>query len=455
MTKIYIKLIAMALALILSVSVVIMSSYAWLVLSGNPVATGIQVVIGGGNTILTAPNIEEVDEDGTVYCYPGYFSDRLNFGQQSNYAYLQELGNLTPVSTSNGVDWFLPAYYSGNDEEVQEGKIPSGALKDISEFQIDSELTYANLTSDETDKISKGSYVYLDFWVVSPGGDYTLRISTGDDTTDGGSFVIDLLEPELSGDSYVLGEPDGSAAAAVRVGFLANDLTLIDDTMRRYEKSKYFDERFTSLKGMYQEPDTGTAYLDANRFTIYEPNGDYHPSVSALDGTYVETRPLALVDRQIVETRTKGSLTVQRNSTWAPAESDSASTAIGQRFKTALYARIWDNMATDQIMERFYGNYLQGQISSYVDKGSFVSNMSNLYSLLGENDSLERQVDLSDSEHLGTSGATDDVYIIKLERNVPQRIRMFVWLEGQDIDCSDSVNSARFAVNIELAGGSE
>jgi hypothetical protein len=53
------------------------------------------------------------------------------------------------------------------------------------------------------------------------------------------------------------------------------------------------------------------------------------------------------------------------------------------------------------------------------------------------------------------AGATDDVYIIQLERNVPQRIRMFIWLEGQDIDCVDSVNSARFAVNIELAGGSD
>ena len=29
---------------------------------------------------------------------------------------------------------------------------------------------------------------------------------------------------------------------------------------------------------------------------------------------------------------------------------------------------------------------------------------------------------------------------------------MFIWLEGQDLDCVDSVNTARFAVNIELAG---
>ena len=253
MTKIYIKLIAMSLALILSVSVVIMSSYAWLVLSGNPAVSGIQVAIGGGNTILTAPNVE-YEVDGTIYHIPGLFSDRMNFSSQDHYAYLKELGNLTPVSTSNGIDWFLPAYYSGNDDLVQQGKIPSGALKDISEFQVDSFLTHANLTKAEQNKIDEGSYIYLDFWVVSPGGDYTLRVSTGTDTEEGGSFVVDLPMPEKNGNSYTLKEPQGSAAATVRIGFLANDLMLTDETMLQYKNSKYFDNRFMALKGLYQEP---------------------------------------------------------------------------------------------------------------------------------------------------------------------------------------------------------
>lgn len=452
MTKIYIKLIAMALALVLSVSVVIMSSYAWLVLSGNPVATGIQVAVGGGNTILTAPDIRTVAEDGTVYHYPGCFSDKLNFGQQNHYEYLENLGNLTPVSTVNGVDWFLPAYYSGNDEEVQEGKIPSGALKDISYFQVDSELAYANLSAEDKEAISKGSYIYLDFWVVSPGGDYKLRVSTGVDETDGGSFVVDLPEAVLDGDSYTLQQSGGSAAAAVRVGFLANDLMLIDDTMLRYQESDYFDDRFTSLKGMYQEPDTGTAYLDANRFTIYEPNGDYHPANSKLSGTYVETKPLALVEGRIVEQRTRGNLTVQRASSWKLAGNGSGETALEQQFQTALKSPLWSGKTTDEIMSRFYGNYLQGQIAPCVKKGGFIGTTGNLYSRLGQTSSPVSAAGL-DAE--GIAGATSDVYIIELERNVPQRIRMFIWLEGQDIDCVDSVNSSRFAVNIELAGGNE
>ena len=49
----------------------------------------------------------------------------------------------------------------------------------------------------------------------------------------------------------------------------------------------------------------------------------------------------------------------------------------------------------------------------------------------------------------------DDVYIIKLERNVPQRIRMFIWLEGQDVDCVNYVSTSSLVVNLELAGASE
>jgi len=451
MTKIYIKLIAMSLALILSVSVVIMSSYAWLVLSGNPVATGIQVAIGGGNTILMAPNVE-YEVEGTIYHIPGSFSDRMNFGQQDHYAYLQELGNLTPVSTSNGIDWFMPTYYSGNDELVQQGRIPSGALKDISEFQVDSFLTHANLSSEKRNEIDKGNYIYLDFWVVSPGGDYFLRVSTGEGTEAGGSFVIDLLESEKSGNGHTLTESKGSAAATVRIGFLANDLMLTDDTMLQYQNSRYFDNRFTALKGIYSEPNSGTAYLDSNRFTIYEPNGDYHPTIPELDGSYVETKSLELVNGKIQEqerNRSDLNLTVQRRSTWAQAENGASATAIEQRFQTALFAQLGDSMTTEERMNLFYGRYLQGQISPYVQKGAFVGKTQNLITHM-KNGAVPAET--LDKEN---KGATDDVYIIKLERNVPQRIRMFIWLEGQDIDCVDSINSARFAVNIELAGGDQ
>lgn len=51
-----------------------------------------------------------------------------------------------------------------------------------------------------------------------------------------------------------------------------------------------------------------------------------------------------------------------------------------------------------------------------------------------------------------TAGATEDAVIVRLERNVPQRIRVFIWLEGQDADCTGAAENLRFAVNLQLAG---
>ena len=449
MKKIYAKLILITVTLLMSVSVVAMSTYAWFVLSKNPVATGIQVAIGGGNTILIAPDITEV-VNGTVYHYPGKFSDKMNFAQYESYDYLKDLGGLNPVSTIDGINWFLPTYYSVTDEEVQEGKVISGSLRDCEDFILDDKLTYANLQKTDTEKIEEGSYIYLDFWVVAPEADYTLRLSTPvtSDDDSGGSFVVDLLQPTSSSDGTGcrLIYPDSMAAAAVRVGFLANSTGITDDTMLYYQDSSYFDERYTSLQGIYYEAGI-TADQENNRFTIYEPNADSHPTGIAASGSYVATKPIALLDGVPTAVSISDRVTVQKTSSWTKAESG-AGTAIEQRFQAALLGMNLTDMEEQDIMDAFYGTYLQGQISPYVTKGAFIKKTSDLYKF-GSSATAEELASLD------SKGATEDVYIIKLERNVPQRIRMFIWLEGQDVDCVDSVRSSSFAVNIELAGGTQ
>lgn len=428
----------MAIALLLSVSVLIMSSYAWMVLSSSPAATGIQVIIGGGNTILIAPNITET-ADGKNYYYPGRFSDKMNFGTLDSYAYLNEIAGLTPVSTSNGIDWFMPEYYSGSDEEVQSGAVMSGTIKPVSEFSADSELSHANLSPEEKEKISEGSYIYLDFWVVAPGGDYELRVSTGNENPDGGSFVADLPEAVKSEEGYTLSLPEKSAAAAVRIGFLANDSLVMDDTMLKYQKSVFFDERYTALRGLYSEPDSGTAYLASDKFTIYEPNGDYHPENPEINGTYVVTKPLGYdANGVIVETGDLwNNLTVQLSGSWSKEKW----TSFEQIFQTSVLAVTGENPTEREITDHFYKTYLQGQISQYYGKGGFVKYTNNL-------------TDSMDADRIDTAGATENTFIVTLERNKPQRIRMFIWLEGQDADCVDGIDVSRFAVNIELAGAS-
>jgi len=447
MKKIYIKLIEITLILIVSVAVVVASSYAWMVLSGNPVADGIQVAIGGGSTILVAPDVTQT-VDGVVYHYPGYFSDSMNILQQRSYDYLQNIAGLTPVSTADGVNWYLPEYYDISDGEVRSGKVLSGQLKDVSEFTLDSELVHANIPKGNDDLIEKGSYIYLDFWVVSPGADYYLRLSTGEDT--GGTFLLDLPQAQQrkDGTGYDLVTPINQGAAAVRIGFLANDVQLTDDTMLHYQKSNYAKDQYTRLRGLYQEPNTGTANLDDNRFTIYEPNGDLHPTGIAEAGSYVFTNPVGLVDGAPAEVLIADRLTVQKSGGWTMAENGTGA-AIEQQFQTALIGmQDLAQLEEREITERFLTNYLQWKLDPYYSNGKFIKYTTDLYKYTGK-------LTAENIASLEQDGATEDVYIIKLERNVPQRIRMFIWLEGQDIDCVNAVNMSRFLVNLELAGGTE
>ena len=74
MNKTLTKLIMAALALVLAVSVAVMSTYAWMILSQSPEVGGIQINIGS-NTILIAPDVART-VNGQEYHYPGQFRDR-------------------------------------------------------------------------------------------------------------------------------------------------------------------------------------------------------------------------------------------------------------------------------------------------------------------------------------------------------------------------------------------
>ena len=138
MKKIYIKLAASILSIVMAFTMVVGATYAWMVLSKSPVAEGISVSVGGGRTIMLAADYTKTitDENGNevVAHYPGQFSNTLNFSNYENYDYLSEVRGLSPVSTSDGQYWILPAY----EEET-------GELKRIDQFQVDGSLAHANV----------------------------------------------------------------------------------------------------------------------------------------------------------------------------------------------------------------------------------------------------------------------------------------------------------------------
>lgn len=428
------KMIIAGLAVVLSVALIVTATYAWSVLSAKPAVENIQITIGGGSTILLAPDFSQ-EIDGEICHYPGKFDDTLIFSRYESYDYLKNLGSLLPVSTADGVNWFTPSYYDLTDAEVKNGDASVGDVKPIEYFNNDRELLMANLPNDSG---NTGHYIYLDFWVLSPATSYTLRVARGDQN--GGSHLIELPKVKKREDGFVLQETDNTFAASARVGFLATTYYAPESHYEAYKNSRYYNSNYTNLAGLYHEKGD-YPYSDNYRFTIYEPNGFLYPS--AQESRYLQTRPVGLVDNTPKLIDIKDRLTVQLGNSWNSGDS---SISLQSMLETAIAGK--DVSSAEKAETILYDDYLQGQFSSYLTRGDFVTNTAELYSACDENGYADKE----SLATIDTSGATEDVYIVKLEKNIPQRIRMFVWIEGQDADCAQMAESARFSLSLELAG---
>ena len=430
--KLFIAIITLIIIVIVAVSV----SYAWMTISSSPSISGAQVTIAGGTTILLAPDLtRQVSEGGenvTVH-YPGEFSDNLIFSHYQSYDYLADLAGITPVSTADGVSWFMPTYDSA-----------SGALNDASTFTMDRTLEFANVT----DPHIGGKYIYLDFWVVSPGSDYKVRVSA-DVKSKEGSSLLELppaVEDEESFTGFSLGSTSGVIESIARVGFLANNDSAKDTDTLEYSRSAAFESRYRKLLGRYCEAGEEPDLTASNRFTIYEPNGTFHINPSLEQGEYCITSPLGYdaYMQTVYEADVSGILTVQGRNTWKLLNGERQ---LDQMFQAGISGA--SGLTTITAENKFYKDYLQNQVIPYITTAEFFTRTSTLYA----NATAGHVSALKIIENIATSGATDDVYITKLTRNTPQRIRMFIWLEGQDDDCSaSSSGDANFVLNLELAG---
>lgn len=426
--KAYIKIACTAAALLCAMAMIVMSSYAWLTASTSPVAEGIQVAVGGGSTILLAPDV--VNNEGVHY--PGAFGATLRLDDLLD---ADAHSGLTPVSTADGLNWYLPVYYTEDDPEVRAETAKAGDLKPYDQFLCDETLTYANLAAGD-EKAAEGSYLYADFWVVSPGSRYELRVSTSNDASGAGSYVVDLPQVVETEVGFAMQTPEYPASESLRVGFLVNQNAAADSAAAYAANGG--DQRYTTLMGGYQEKGKPTSPLYSyNTFHIYEPNGSSH---SALEGVqdYIATYPLGRNDTSVTGIPVGSRLSVQMASQWEENK-------VNDLF-TASVQQAGDTATAADVQAQLYKN-LAGR-SDYVNKGQFIQNTDKLYANL-EEDHTVLQATL---EQMAKAGANESNSIVTLERNVPQRIRVFIWLEGQDADCVSGASVSGFAMRIELAG---
>lgn len=370
-------------ALLVTGLMIVSMSYAWLVLSSAPETKGISVSIGGGTTILLAPDVSGVDDQGRTYHHPGEFSAVLNLSQNDTYRALSDSGALSPVSTVDGIHWMTQAYDQYGD--------PAGFTE------------------------AEKGWICFDVWVVSPGGEYDLRVST-DKNSMQGSYLVELPDVVEEEGGYALRATSGRFAASARVGFLVNTEGVEDQDMRTYMNSQGYEGRYWKLQGRYDDEADG----NMTGFLIYEPNATLHAGEE--NGSYIPTLPLNAAgeptyaaDHLTAQERNELDLTLLQ----APLEA----CTIGQL-----------GMKPERVKQRLFRDQLQGQIDNYLTTGLFYKTATD--------------------PTLGTAGAADDAVIVTLHKNVPQRIRVFLWLEGQDADCQATglVTPADLALKLELAG---
>lgn len=427
--KAYIKIACTAAALLCAMAMIVMSSYAWLTASTSPVAEGIQVAVGGGSTILLAPDLVNNER---VH-YPGAFGATLRLDDLLD---ADAHSGLTPVSTADGLNWYLPVYYTEDDPEVRAETAKAGDLKPYDQFLCDETLTYANLAAGD-EKAAEGSYLYVDFWVVSPGSRYELRVSTSNDASGAGSYVVDMPQVVETEVGFAMQTPEYPASESLRVGFLVNQNAAAESAAAYAADGG--DQRYTTLRGGYQEAgEQVQPAFSYNTFHIYEPNGSSHTAQG--ETGYIATYPLGRNDTSVTGIPVGGRLSVQMASQWEGDTVNDLFTASVQQAQATGTATAAD------VQARIYKT-LAGR-SDYVNKGQFIQNTDQLYTSMGEDHTVLRAT----LEQMDKAGANESNSIVTLERNVPQRIRMFIWLEGQDVDCVSGASVSGFAMRIELAG---
>lgn len=390
------KLIAATALLVVGIVAVVTASVAWFTISTSPEVSGIQVGISADLTLLVSKTEE------------GDYTQMIDISEELGY-----FVSLKPVSTVDGVNWFIPTY-----EE-------SGELKDANDFTLDNDLSYANVYAYETEDgalvksddgtyielegealteaEAQGYYIYTEFWLMTEEDGANVRLSVPNvvsqledwEIEQGtyGTYVLDTyFESEIEDNDgvYVI---DSLSQTAVRVGFLIEDEE--DSRFVIYEPNA--DMRsYEAGNSIYD-----TSSQDGSNYIIgYEKNeADADGNVeNYADDTYIETQPIGIT------------IDDDGNESYEPQTIDENNLIIQS---TSAWEDPTDN-------EDFQEAIIEG------------TENSNYVATFGE--------------------ITQNTIIVTLEKDTPQKVTVFIWIEGQDVDCWNDIAFGNVMVNLELAG---
>lgn len=333
----------------------------------------------------------EVSLDGT-----NYWKDAKVDGRFTTNGGIEAVTVLRPISTPNGSQWYLPNYDSVGGVS---GFRPVGLESVGSNLSLGGKL------------LPEGSnyLVYYDMWVRTLDKDtnYALKLSNPasgskilDEETLYGTYVVSL--PVRYSTGCALSDEGEDATCCVRLGFLVLD-------------------------------DNGTGTGSVGQFTVYEPNADKSAKKFGLNEQFGASSQLIYVaGTEENNGKTVGSYDIIEKpvDTLIPYTSGGAIEMGCLERVIQQYQSCWDEEQLATLRNTIPSSRNIATFGAFcVDNNGVADNDKYSLATVPHYDKNK-----SDSENKGI------------------KIRVFLWLEGQDIDCWNEVRNGSIFANLEFKG---
>lgn len=481
-SKVYMTLFGLVTAIV----VLGMAAYAWYTLSTNPEVKGLQFNVNGDQAI-------QVSKDGENFSNSEDLSSKL-----------QDYAELVPVSTVDGLNWFECKYDTSGNVLQEKSKLYGNQFRYL-RFPNGGNVKKSGKSDADTNtntdtKDGHSYYIYTDIYLRTQEkkADVYLTIpsdsqnyqSKADDTEKNhyGSYVMSFYKK----DNQITLTQGGSETSA-RVGFLMLGSGTESPDADGSDESK--------TKVTYPEPEKTEAGTSAEYpFFIYEPNADLRSqldkssdeykvdkyiagfeaknfygtdgqklSYAGASGYYFPTYPVKMDEttlNQISEMLNAGNSSTEIQNTL-----EDVNTYTNRQEKISVFPSdhlivqkksTWRAQSTrdDNTSSQPEGTQ-EGQKQLKFDS-TLIGQMGTFISA----DSLYQTMNLTADKTLNNSNTDyhpievknqnpdlrSGVKLTTLYKDKPQKVRLYFWLEGQDIDCWNDIADTDFLVNLEFAG---
>lgn len=486
------KLNMAMIALVVSLVVLIMAAFAWYTLSTNPEIKGMSFRVNAEQAVL-------VSQDGKS------FSNSEDLSKQ-----FKNVGALVPSSTVDGLNWFVCKYdMNGNVLQDQDNtfgtqfqylRFPNGGNEGVKTDGTSGDGTATQADTDGTAvQEQQCYYIYTDIWLKTEQDQAKVYLSIPNNASDYkqdntenshyGSYVmsyhVNETEDASGKKTKQIQLTEGGSETSARVGFLV--MQQGTDGAQANENPEYTD-------------------VTTNNFYIYEPNADRRSEVDKSSGDYDADQYVAGFTARDYSIST-GSNSIQygnANGYYIPTypiavrENDVADNASSyNRIGTAL-GSITDKSKYEEIVKNWNSNG-QGADGNYKGYDGTISVFPADHLLAQKSSTWKRENEKSSTQNneittqkfnstmIGSMGAflpiLNNVYpttatlkntnadygtaldttntvcnlrssvpLVTLTRNKPVKVRLYFWLEGQDVDCWNDIADTDFLVNLEFVG---